>query len=100
MNKILSLVGIRRAPLVRICAFCLVALAVSPFTAPFSTFDQPIVSPTHDESVSASKTLQDTTPIAFTSSSSEIASPCITFQAAALSHFVDSARICPLVLRL
>ena len=78
----------------------LVVLVVSPFTAPFSTIDQPMADPVHRECISASKTLQSEASV----------TPIVTAQLLSLTqtpvgvpaggHVVDIPRLCQLVLRL
>jgi hypothetical protein len=90
----------RRAVVTRFFAIVLVILAALPFTAPFSTFDQPVSGPAHGEFVSASKLVQDEAPITALTANHVQPPAGILICLSSSGRPVDVARSGPLVLRL
>jgi hypothetical protein len=90
----------RRAVVTRLFAVWLVALAISPFTAPFSAIDQPISAPAHGEFISAAKLIQDEAPVTALPPDHVLSSAGVVVYLSQCSHPVDLARSGPLVLRL
>ena len=99
----MSLSGVRafrRAALTRVMAIWLVALAITPVTAPFSAVDQPIGGQGRGESVTASRVIPDEAPVASLTPNHIQASSGVVVYLSPSGHPVDLARSGPLVLRL
>ena len=82
-------------------AVILVALAVSPFTAPFSTCDLAVVNPLHQgDSLSSAKTVEEAGAIPFLAASDVAVDDTEAFNLAAPSLAIAIGEAHSLVLRL